>query len=243
MAVVKAGVFAVMRLTYFSFGADHLFGTWAQAVVMCAAALTVAYGSFRALRSVHFKRRLAYSTISNLSYILVGVATMTNAGLMAAVAHMLFHAINKICLFFGCGAVYYKTHKEYVYQLDGISHAMPVTMLTFTVTALGLIGIPPFNGFISKWRIATAALSTGLGVCWAGAAALALSAFLTAVYMMTIIYPAYISRPGHELQVVKNEDPNWMMLVPLVVLMVLSLLTPVFSESVMNWMSGLFGVA
>lgn len=242
VAVVKAGVFAVMRLTYYAFGPECLSGTWAQVLVMSVAALTVVYGSFRSLRSVHFKRRLAYSTISNLSYILVGVATMSHAGLIAAVAHMVFHAVNKICLFFGCGAVYYRTNKEYVYELDGIGKTMPVTMLSFTVTALGLIGIPPFTAFISKWRIATAALSTGMCVGWVGAASLAVSAFLTAVYMMTIIFPAYMPRKGRGPVEIKNQDPNWMMKGPLLVLMVMSLLLPVGAHSIMDWVASLMGI-
>ena len=109
VAVVKSGVFAVIRLTYYAFGAQLLFGTWAQIIVLCAAAFTVVFGSAMGLRSPHFKRRLACSTISNLSYILVGAATMTKVGLVAALAHMLFHAVNKITLFFGAGAVFYRT--------------------------------------------------------------------------------------------------------------------------------------
>ena len=117
VAVVKSGVFAVMRLTYFAFPTAAPFGTWAQAVVMCAAAVTVVYGSAKGLRMPHFKRRLACSTISNLSYILIGVTTMHPLGLLAAVAHMLFHAVSKICLFFSCGSVFYQTHREYVHEL------------------------------------------------------------------------------------------------------------------------------
>ena len=214
VAVVKSGVFAVMRLTYYSFGASLLFGSWAQVVVLCAAAFTVAYGSAMALRSPHFKRRLAYSTVSNLSYILLGVAVMTPAGLVAALAHMLFHAVNKITLFFGAGAVYYRTGREYVYELEGYGRVMPGTMAAFTFTALGLMGLPPLSGFMSKWSLATAALDSGLSMGWVGAGALILSALLTALYLMSIVYSVYFPRrdfcPAEDLR--ENRDPNgWMM--------------------------------
>lgn len=240
VAVVKSGVFAVMRLTYFAFGADILFGTWAQTVVVCAAAFTLVYGSANGLRSPHFKRRLAYSTVSNLSYILVGVGMMSPAGLVAAVAHMLFHAVNKITLFFGCGAVYYKTHKEYVYELPYISKEMPVTMATFAVTALSLMGVPPLCGFTSKWLLGTAAMGTGLNLGWVAAGALILSALLTALYMMSILFAAYA--PSHRSLPVENHDPNWLMKGPLVALAVLCVSVSVLAQPLLALVTKLLGV-
>ncbi len=240
VAVVKSGVFAVMRLTYFAFGGDILFGTWAQAVVVCAAAFTLVYGSANGLRSPHFKRRLAYSTVSNLSYILVGVGMMSPAGLVAAVAHMLFHAVNKITLFFGCGAVYYKTHKEYVYELPYISREMPVVMATFAVTALSLMGVPPLCGFTSKWLLGTAAMGTGLWLGWVAAGALILSALLTALYMMSILFAAYA--PAFRKDTVENHDPNWLMKGPLVALAVLCVSVSVLAQPLLELVTKLLGV-
>lgn len=240
VAVVKSGVFAVMRLTYYAFGAELLFGTWAQAVVVCAAAFTLMYGSANGLRAAHFKRRLAYSTVSNLSYILLGVGMMSPAGLVAAVAHMLFHAVNKITLFFGCGAVYYRTHKEYVYELAYIGKEMPVTMATFAVTALSLMGVPPLCGFASKWLLGTAALGTGLTIGWIGAAALMVSALLTALYMMSVLFAAYAPAFWH--QHVENKDPNWLMKGPLVALAALCVGVSVFAQPLLALVSRLLGV-
>lgn len=104
VAVVKAGVFAVMRLTYYSFGTGVLVGSWAQNLVLLCAVCTIVFGSARALRTAHLKRRLAYSTVSNLSYMLLGVCLMTPAGLSAALLHMVVHAVSKITLFFCAGA-------------------------------------------------------------------------------------------------------------------------------------------
>ena len=221
VAVVKSGVFAVMRLTYYSFGAQVLFGTWAQAVVICAAAFTIVFASANGLRSPHLKRRLAYSTVSNLSYILLGTAMMTPAGLVAGLAHMLFHALNKITLFFCAGAVYYRTHKEYVYEIEGYGKVMPITMASFTLTALGLMGVPPLTGFVSKWRLGTSALSTGLGIGWLAAGALIVSALLTALYLMTVVFSVYFPRKKESKSTpapVENKDPNLFMTGPLVTL-------------------------
>ena len=237
VAVVKSGVFAVMRLTYYSFGAQLIFGTWAQVIVLCGAAFTVVYGSAMGLRSPHFKRRLACSTLSNLSYILVGVASMTKIGLVAALAHMLFHAVNKITLFFGAGAVFYRTHKEYVYELQGYGKKMPITMFAFTLTALGLMGLPPLCGFVSKWRLGTAVLGTGLGIGWIGAAALIISALLTALYMMTIVFPVYF--PGKEYKLanpgpVENKDPNAFMTGPFIVLSIMAVALAIWAAPLLE---------
>lgn len=244
VAVVKSGVFAVMRLTYYSFGTEVLFGTWAQAVVICAAAFTVVYGSACGLRSPHLKRRLAYSTVSNLSYILIGVASMTSAGLVAGLAHMLFHAINKITLFFCAGAVYYRTHREYVYEVEGYSKVMPITMGAFTLTALGLMGVPPFNGFVSKWRLATSALDTGLGIGWLAAGALILSALLTALYLMTVVFAVYFPRKGRETPAetpAKNKDPNLLMTGPLLALCAGTILLSVWASPLLDLVARLTG--
>ena len=240
VAVVKSGVFAVMRLTYYAYGTEQIFGTWAQAVVVCAAAFTLVYGSANGLRAPHFKRRLAYSTISNLSYILVGVGMMTPAGLVAAVAHMLFHAVNKITLFFGCGAVYYKTHREYVYELSYIAREMPVVMATFAVTALSLMGVPPLCGFTGKWLLGTAAMGTGLTIGWIAAAALIISALLTALYMMSILFAAYA--PSHKPLAVENHDPNWLMKGPLVALAVLCVTVSLCAQPLLALVSKVLGV-
>lgn len=163
VAVVKSGAFAIMRLTYFSFGASFLRGSWAQWVVFAAAMVTIVYGSTMAVKEVHWKRRLAYSTISNLSYILMGAAMMSPLGLAAALSHMVVHALMKICSFFCAGAVMHQTGKTHIYELDGLAAKMPLTFACLTVASLSLTGIPLFGGFISKWNLAKAGFSLGLG--------------------------------------------------------------------------------
>ena len=226
VAVVKAGVFAVIRLTYSAFGTQVLAGSWAQNVVLVCAIGTIVFGSARALRQAHLKRRLAYSTVSNLSYMLLGVCLMTPAGLAAALLHMVVHAVSKITLFFCAGAIYYKSGREYVYELAGFGRRMPVVLGCFLVTGLCLMGIPPLAGFASKWSLALAAVEQGSPLAIAGVAALVISAVLTALYIVSVLITALQPDP---LQTPERLEPNRYMTVPLVVLtaacLVLSLCT------------------
>ena len=186
-AVVKAGAFACIRLTYYSFGTELLRGTFAQYIPMAAAIFTIAYGSMMALRSNHLKRRLAWSTVSNLSYILFAVLIMTDLSLKAACMHMLAHAYIKITLFFGVGAILVCAEKEYLDEIDGLAKAMPATFTCFAIASVALMGVPPMPGFFSKWVIGSAAAASGGVMETIGIGALMLSAFLTAIYLMTIV--------------------------------------------------------
>ncbi|MCR5357410.1 MAG: proton-conducting membrane transporter, partial [Lachnospiraceae bacterium] len=218
VAVVKAGAFAIIRITYYSFGTDFLKGTFAQNIVMCFAMVTIIYGSARAVKEPHFKRRLAYSTVSNLSYIVFGASLMTPLGFSAALSHMIYHAVIKITLFFCAGAVLHKTRREYVRELDGLGRKMPVTFGAFTIGSLALIGIPPLPGFISKWNLCTAAVAAGTRLSYIGVAVLLVSAFLTAIYMITVLLRAYF--PGREpdrMELKGIKDPGWQMCVPFVI--------------------------
>ena len=218
VAVVKSGAFAIIRLTYYSFGVDFLKGTWAQTTVMLVVMFTIVYGCSRAVKETHLKRRLAYSTISNLSYILFGVTIMTPLGLVGALTHLIFHAVIKICSFFCAGAIIHQTEKQYVHELDGMGYRMPCVFGIFTVSALALMGVPGLAGFISKWNLASAAVESGNPVAYFGIACLLISALLTAIYMLTIVVRAFF--PGEDFDdssIKEFKDPNWKMLLPLFV--------------------------
>lgn len=216
VAVVKSGAFAIMRLTYYCFGTEFLKGTWAQNVVMIAAMITIVYGCSMAVKERHLKRRLAFSTISNLSYILFGVTIMTPLGLVGALSHMIFHGVMKICSFFCAGAVIYKTGKNYVYELDGLGKKMPKVFGIFTVSALALMGVPGLCGFISKYNLASAARDSENVIAYFGIAALLISALLTATYMFSIIIRAFFPEAGFDYDTIKDaKDPNWLMMLPL----------------------------
>ena len=238
VAVVKAGAFAVMRVTFYCFGTALLRGTWAQAAAMSFAVFTVVFGSAMALREQHLKRRLAYSTVSNLSYILFGVTLMTPAGLAGALSHMLFHGVMKITLFFCAGAVMYKTHREFVPELTGLGRYMPVTFTAFAAASAALVGVPLLPGFLSKWNLATAALSEGGLLPTLGVAALLISAILTACYLFTPVVNAFFppaGEGGHGLEMAR--DPNWYMKLPFVVLMAAMAALGMGSEGLLELLS------
>ena len=216
VAVVNTGAFAAMRVTYYSFGPKAVKGTWAQGVVMTLVIITIVYGCSRALKETHLKRRLAWSTVSNLSYILLGVTLMSPFGLVGAMAHLIFHSFMKICSFFCAGAVIYKTGRNYIYELDGFGRKMPRVFFIFTVSALALMGVPGLCGFVSKWYLARAAVESGTILGILGVAALLISALLTAVYMLTIVVRAFFPGKDFDYETIRDvQDPNWMMLVPL----------------------------
>ena len=236
VAVVKAGAFACIRITYYSFGTQLLHGTFAQYIPMLAAAITVVLGSFEAVRSNHLKRRMAWSTVSNLSYILLGVTAMSNQGLLAASQQMFFHAFIKITLFFCIGAIMEKSHKEYCSEIDGISKKMPVTMFCFTLSGIALMGIPPLPAFWSKWAIGTSHASSGVWG-YVAIAALMISALLTAIYVLSISVRAY-----SKVEFTSKSDvrESIMMNVPIVIITVCIILLGLFggiiTDTVTAWL-------
>lgn len=232
VAVVKAGAFAIIRLTYYSFGTDFLIGTWAQYALMAVVMFTIVYGCSRAVKETHLKRRLAYSTISNLSYILFGAVIMTPLGMVGALSHMVFHAFMKICSFFCAGAVMHQTDKHYVHELDGMGRKMPWVFGIFTVSALALMGVPGLAGFISKWNLAHAAVESGNVLSYFGIGCLLVSALLTAIYMLSIVVRVFFPPENFDYNKIKEvRDPNWKMLLPLMVFAVMIVVFGLFSSS------------
>ncbi len=218
VAVVNTGAFAAIRVTYYSFGTRLLYGTWAQTAVMVLVMITIVYGSSRALKETHFKRRLAWSTVGNLSYVLFGVTLMTPMGLEGALAHMVFHSFMKICAFFCAGAVLCQAGKSYIHELDGLGRKMPAVFGAFTVSALALMGLPGLCGFAGKWYLARAAVESGSGLAYAGIAALLISALLTALYMITVVVRAFFPGEGYDALAIREvKDPGVRMLLPLAV--------------------------
>ncbi len=213
VAVVKSGAFAIIRLTYYSFGVRILKGTFAQYIPMAFAIFTIVYGCSMAVKERHIKRRFAYSTISNLSYVLFAALLMTPLGMTGALTHMVFHGVMKIASFFCAGAVIVKAHKTYVYELEGFGKKMPKTFFVMTVSALALMGVPGLCGFISKWQIAKASIDSATVGGYIGLAALLISALLTAIYMLQILIRAYF--PTEKEIKVEKCDPSFRMLVPL----------------------------
>ncbi len=221
VAVVNTGAFAVLRVIYYSFGADFLAGTWAQTVAVLLACVTIVFGSSMAVKVQHLKRRLAWSTISNLSYMLMGAALMSPAGMVGSLTHMVMHGVTKITLFYCAGAILVRTGKEFIQDVRGYARLMPVTCAAFLIAGMSLVGTPPLCGFVSKYNLLTAAGDAGaLGVI--AIAALIISAILTAIYLFTVIGPMYFRPLNADMAQLTdfNRDPGWMMIGPFVVLII-----------------------
>lgn len=233
VAVVKSGVFTVIRLTYFAYGTAMLKGTWVQDTVMLIAIFTIFYGASMALKEHHWKRRLAYSTVANLSYILFGVTLMTEAGLTAALLHMAFHAEIKILSFFCAGAVLHGTKREYLHELNGLGRKMPITMACFTVSALALTGIPPFSGFVSKWHLLTAAADSENVLGYLGAVVLLLAALLTAMYMLTVVCRVWFPESVDD-RLESEHEVGIRMTLPMTLLAIGILLTGIFAQPIVS---------
>lgn len=192
--ITKMGVLGVTRVVYYCVGADALRGTWVQTAWMTLALITVFMGSMLALKEDLFKKRLAYSSVSQVSYVLFGLSTLTAVGLQGALLHVVFHSAIKITLFMTAGVVICKTGMTHVSELKNLGKRMPLILVLFTLVSLGLIGIPPTGGFISKWYIASGAMELPSAFAFAGPAVLLISAILTAAYLLTITIQGFF--PG-----------------------------------------------
>lgn len=234
--IVKAGVLALIRVVYYIVGPEFLKGTWVQTVWMILALITVFMGSLLAYREKVLKKRLAYSTVSQISYILLGLAVLEPTAITGSVLHVVFHALIKTALFLCAGAFIHETGKERVDELTGIGKKMPVTTWGFTIASLGLIGIPPTGGFVSKWYLATGALAADVGVFrYLIPAVLLASALLTAGYLLPIPMKGFF--PGKDFDYqnnIKKEASAWMW-VPIIILVVLSFVGGVFSEVIADY--------
>lgn len=237
VAVVNAGAFAVIRLTYYSFGVDFLRGTWAQYATMAVSMFTIVYGCSQAVKESHIKRRLAYSTVSNLSYIIFGVTLMNPLGMTGALTHFIFHGFMKICSFLCAGAFMHQTGKSYVYEMDGMGRRMPIVFGTFAVSAFGLMGVPGTAGFISKWKLTEGAVESGILLAYIGIICLLISALLTAIYMLNIVVRAFFPKTGFRYETIKNvKDPSWKMCLPLLICAVSVIFFGLCSEPLINFL-------
>lgn len=218
VAVVKAGAFGVLRVIGYVFGPELLGQIGAAEVLSWIAAITIIVSSLIALRQDNLKRRLAFSTIGQLSYVVLGVALLTPLGFLGGVYHIAAHAFMKITLFFCAGAIYTTAHKSNISEMVGLGRQMPVTFAAFAVGSLGIAGVPFFVGFISKWNIAMGALQAGHGLYLA---VLIASGLLSTSYFMPIVYMGLFKKSP---EFTKFKEARGEMLIPLVVTAAFSLI-------------------
>jgi multicomponent Na+:H+ antiporter subunit D len=233
VAVVKSGVFAVTRVVGYVFGVDVMGDYGLNDILIVLAGATIILASLIAFAQDNLKQRLAYSTVGHLSYIVLGVALLTPFGMQGGIMHIAAHATLKITLFFCAGAIYVNLKRKNISNLNGIAKVMPWTMGAFTIGSLGLAGIPPINGFFSKWTLALGSLEGDMVI---PVIILVVSGLLNVGYFFPIVYRAYF-KPGEGLEGYGEASP--LMVVPIMVTAVLSVLFGLFP----NLFFGLYDLA
>ena len=234
--ITKGGVLGILRTVYYLCGADALRGTWVQGAGLLLALTTVFTGSMLAYKEKVLKKRLAYSTVSQVSYVLFGLLLMNQAGFAGAILQAVFHSVAKVCLFLCAGAFICKTGKTRVEQLYGIGRSMPLPLFCFAVTGLSLIGIPPFAGFVSKWYLAKGSFTAFPELGWIGAAVLLVSALLTAGYLLPVVSKGFF--PGEDFPCEPIRCGLCIKL-PLIVLAGAALLMGLFPTQLLGWLAGI----
>jgi len=212
VAVVKAGVFSVVKVIVYVFGAERLAALGSGDWLPFLAAFTILAASVVALRSDNLKRRLAYSTVSQLAYVVLAAALLAPLSIIGAALHIAAHAVSKITLFFAAGAIYTAAHKTEISELDGIGRSMPVTMTAFAIGSLSLIGVPPAIGFLSKWFILQGAVQSGHHFALA---VILGSTLLNAAYFLPIVHAAFFRAPPAHDQAYAHGEAPWPMVAAL----------------------------
>ncbi len=235
--ITKFGVLAVIRVVYYTIGPDYIRGTYVQYVWMTLSLITVFMGSMMAYKEKVLKKRMAYSTVSQVSYILFGLSVLNVQAMTGALAHVIFHSAVKNTLFLAAGAIIYKTGRTRVEELRGIGKEMPLTMWCFTLVSVTLIGIPPTSGFISKWYLATGSLDSGMGaLSWIGPVVLLLSAMLTAGYLLSITIKGFFPGPDYDYRGLVKKEPSLLMTVPMLLLTCAAVGFGMFPTALINFL-------
>ncbi|MFW6093919.1 MAG: monovalent cation/H+ antiporter subunit D family protein [Pseudomonadota bacterium] len=230
VAVVKAGVFTLVKVIVYVLGVDHLFSQPSSDWLLYVAAFTVVAASVVALRQDNLKRLLAYSTIGQLSYVVLAAAVLKPLSEIGAAVHIVAHAFGKITLFFAAGAIYTASKKSEIHQLDGIARRMPWTMAAFAIAALSMVGVPPTAGFVSKWYMLAGAFEDDNYVAIFTIVA---STLLNTAYFLPIIYAAWF-KPENVAPKKEHGEAPWQIVVALWLTATLTLLFFFYNEPVVR---------
>ena len=236
VAVVKTGVFSVLRIIFFVFGADLMMDIGVDVFVITFASFTIITASLLALSRDNLKARLAFSTISQLSYIILGAALLTPSAMVGGIIHITNHAFSKITLFFCAGSIYVSTYKTKVSQLNGIGKKMPWTMAAFAIATLSMIGIPPVSGFITKWYLVIGSLERHNLVVLT---VLLVSSFLNAAYFVPILYRAFFKEENSNSKHIDSSDDgslkeNPFLVVPLTLTAIISVVLGLYPDFIVQ---------
>jgi len=236
VAVVKTGVFTVLRVIFFVFGTDLMLDIGVDVFIITFTSVTIIASSIIALSMDNLKARLAFSTISQLSYIILGAALLTPSAMVGGIIHITNHAFSKITLFFCAGSIYVSSHKTEVSQLSGIGKKMPWTMAAFALATLSMIGVPPASGFITKWYLVIGSLERNSLVVLT---VLLVSSFLNAAYFVPILYKAFFKKENsnseEEISLQdKNLKENPFLVVPLSLTAIVSVILGLYPDFIVH---------
>lgn len=228
--IVKCGAFAVIRTVFYVFGTDFIRDTWVQRAWMILAIISVLLGSMLAYRESVFKKRLAYSTVSQMNYIMFGLSLLNTMGFAGAIIHVVVHSIVKTTLFLVSGVIIHQTGKRLVDEYDGFGKCMPVTFFCYTIAALALVGVPP-GTLLNKWLICSGAFKltgTSHTIAFVGMLVIMISALLTAGYLFPIFIRGYFPRVEFAKKEYEKCEPSAWMVAPLVILVVMILILGIY---------------
>lgn len=232
VAVVKSGIFGLVRISYFIFTPAIIYYIDADIFINILIGITILMGSILALHHDNIKKRLAYSTISQLGYIILGISLLNENAFIGGMLHLINHAFIKIVLFFCSGSILISSGRTKVSELRGIGRKMPITMTCFTIASLSLVGIPPTNGFVSKWYLALGGLE---GNKLLFVVILLISAFLTAAYLLPIVVTAFLpsKEKGANIEEFKDlKESPLSMISSIIILTVIVILLGIFPNPV-----------
>ncbi|MCR5507705.1 MAG: proton-conducting membrane transporter [Lachnospiraceae bacterium] len=241
--ITKMGVFVIIRYIYYLVGPEFIRGTWVQYTFLALTMLTIMMGSMMAYKEQLMKKRLAYSTVSQVSYALFGIALLTPAGFTGAMMHVIFHSLVKNTLFETAGAVMHMTGFKKASEYKDLARKMPVTMWCYALVSITLVGVPPTSAFLSKWYIAQGALSSGTGVItWLGPVILILSALLTAGYLLSVMLTAFFPGDEYDYPCLEKKEPRITMLLPMLCMAAAAVIFGIFPGPVMKIITGIADV-
>lgn len=238
--ITKAGVLGVIRLTYYVFGSELIFNSWAHTTLLILTLITIFLGSMLAFKAKELKVRLAYSSISQVSYVLFGILLLNPTAFVGGILQILSHSMIKNLLFFAVGAIMHETGKTNVDQIRGEGKSMPIIMWTFTIGSLSLIGIPPLSGFVSKLYLAMGSLqlsSNLFGIF--GIIVLILSSLLTAGYLLPIVIKAFFPGNDFDYQSLEKYPSKLFFNIPVVILSLGIVILGVYPEPIINYITSI----
>jgi multicomponent Na+:H+ antiporter subunit D len=240
VAVVKVGVFSTTRVMLYVFGVDTMNALGLGIMTAYFVSFTILAASIIALSKDNLKARLAYSTISQLSYIILGVALLTPSGIAGGLIHIANHAFSKITLFFCAGAIYVASHKKYISEMHGLGKAMPFTFGAFAIASLSMIGAPPVAGFVTKWKLLVGTMemeSHYIGILLV----LLASTLLNVAYFAPVAYNAFFGKPPEGVVYDKVQEAPLSMVIPIMITAIISVIIGIYPDFMMDFVNMVTG--